>query len=156
MPERVKSNRHEADGHARASADLAELWRRIGFSILISNTDDHLRNHGFLRRSTGGWSLAPAFDLNPDPSPGPKLLRTPIDVGRDEAKLEALLAVAPYFRLDDQQAREIVAELSAATGCWEDVAAEYGLDGSAIERMSSAFVHDESAAASELATREAS
>lgn len=56
----------------QAEVDLIELWRRIAFSILISNTDDHLRNHGFLRTSSAGWTLSPAFDLNPDPSPAPE------------------------------------------------------------------------------------
>lgn len=65
--------------------------RRLVFSVLISNTDDHLRNHGFVRN--GGWRLAPAFHLNPDPSPGPTYLSTSID--RDEpATVAAALAVA--------------------------------------------------------------
>ena len=62
-----------------AGVDLLELWRRIVFTILISNTDDHLRNHGFLRTSTAGWSLSPAFDLNPDPEGEAKQLATAID-----------------------------------------------------------------------------
>ena len=70
----------ESDG-VDVSADLHELWRRIGFSILISNSDDHLRNHGFLRLSSAGWTLSPAFDLNPDPRPGPKRLSTAIEPG---------------------------------------------------------------------------
>jgi serine/threonine-protein kinase HipA len=54
------------------TADLRQLWRRICFSILISNTDDHLRNHGFLHERAESWELSPAFDLNPNPAPGPK------------------------------------------------------------------------------------
>jgi serine/threonine-protein kinase HipA len=51
---------------ARPRADLAELWERIAFSIAVSNTDDHLRNHGFLFKNAG-WCLAPLYDINPDP-----------------------------------------------------------------------------------------
>ncbi|MCP3883526.1 MAG: HipA domain-containing protein, partial [Sulfitobacter sp.] len=51
---------------ANTRADLEQLWRRIAFSVCASNTDDHLRNHGFLLKPNG-WSLAPAYDMNPDP-----------------------------------------------------------------------------------------
>ena len=57
---------------AKPTKDLQELWRRMAFGLLISNTDDHLRNHGFLRTSTSGWRLSPAFDIMPDPATGPK------------------------------------------------------------------------------------
>ena len=87
----------------RATADLRELWRRIAFSILVSNTDDHLRNHGFLRRSSGGWSLSPAFDINPDPSQAMKRLRTSIDGRSFEASLESLFGVAEHFRVGDAE-----------------------------------------------------
>jgi len=58
------------------NAALRELWRRIIFTILISNTDDHLRNHGFLRKSIAGWSHSPVFDLNPNPEGAAKQLAT--------------------------------------------------------------------------------
>ena len=74
-----------------AGADLHELWRRIVFTILISNTDDHLRNHGFLRKSTAGWSLSPAFDLNPNPEGAAKQLATAIDENNTEASLATAL-----------------------------------------------------------------
>ncbi len=64
---------------AAPAADLKELWRRIVFTVLISNRDDHLRNHGFLRRGAGGWRLSPAYDLNPVPADlGGRNLTTPI------------------------------------------------------------------------------
>lgn len=53
---------------AETRADLRQLWRRLAFNILISNTDDHLRNHGFLYAGNAGWRLSPAFDLDPSPS----------------------------------------------------------------------------------------
>ncbi len=55
-----------------ATDDLRQLWRRVAFNILISNTDDHLRNHGFLHTEGQAWTLSPAFDMNPNPDPGPK------------------------------------------------------------------------------------
>jgi serine/threonine-protein kinase HipA len=133
-----------------AGADLSELWRRIVFTILISNTDDHLRNHGFLRLSTSGWSLSPAFDLNPNPEGGAKQLATAIDNNNTEANLATALEVAGLFRVSEVQARAIVAEVSAATERWRDVARATGLGGQQLERLESAFEHEQSAAAREL------
>jgi serine/threonine-protein kinase HipA len=132
------------------AVDLCELWRRIVFTVLISNTDDHLRNHGFLRSSTAGWSLSPAFDLNPNPEGATKQLATAIDENDAEANLVTALEVAPLFRVSDAQAREIVAEVSNATGRWRDVARATGLDERQLDRLESAFEHDQSVAAREL------
>lgn len=126
-----------------ATSDLRELWRRIAFSILIRNTDDHLRNHGFLRASTAGWALSPAFDLNPDPRPGPKHLTTAITYDATEARVDLLLQVADMFRLSASDARAILAEVSDATARWRAVAGDAGLDDAAIERMAPAFEHEE-------------
>jgi len=124
-----------------AGADLLQLWRRIAFSILISNTDDHLRNHGFLRTSSAGWALSPAFDLNPDPRAGPKYLSTAIDFDDTEARVETLMGVAEYFRLGPDAARAILGEVSGATSRWRAAAAQAGLDRRSIERMEPAFEH---------------
>lgn len=125
------------------SEDLRQLWRRIAFSILICNTDDHLRNHGFLRTSTAGWSLSPAFDLNPDPRPGPKYLSTAIYGDTAEARLEALMEVAGYFRLSDDEARSVVREVLGATSRWRTVAQGVNLDSAAVEGMALAFEHEQ-------------
>jgi serine/threonine-protein kinase HipA len=122
--------------------DLQELWRRIAFSILISNTDDHLRNHGFLRTSSAGWTLSPAFDLNPDPSPGPKHQSTAIDFDDTTSSVETLMNVAGYFRLTDNDARQILAEVSWATDQWRSAARQTGLNQAAIEQMAPAFERD--------------
>ncbi len=127
----------------RTSADLAELWRRVAFSILISNTDDHLRNHGFLRVSSAGWSLSPAFDLNPNPQPGPKFLATAVDVGDTAASIEALIEVAPFFRLDRREAAGILSEVERARAQWRQAAARAGLGRGEIEAMAPAFEHDQ-------------
>ncbi|MGH2880095.1 MAG: type II toxin-antitoxin system HipA family toxin [Solirubrobacteraceae bacterium] len=132
---------------ATVKEDLRELWRRIVFSVLISNTDDHLRNHGFLHAETSGWSLAPAFDLNPDPQPGPKHLRTAIDEHSTAADLQTAYAVAPLFRLPESTARTVVAEVASATRQWRSVAEESGLRQGEIERMRGAFEHEQASAA---------
>ncbi len=135
-----------------AAADLRELWRRIVFTVLISNTDDHLRNHGFLRKSTAGWSLSPAFDLNPNPEGGAKRLATAIDENNAHASLATALEVAGLFRVSETQARAIVAQVSSATERWRDVAWVKGLGGQELERLESAFEHEQSVAARELVT----
>lgn len=123
----------------RAGEDLRQLWRRIVLSVLISNTDDHLRNHGFLRATSAGWTLSPAFDLNPDPSPGPKQLSTAIDDDDPTASIDLALHVAPYFRLDQQQALDILGEVRLAVGGWRRAADEAGIDRPGIEAMAPAF-----------------
>ncbi len=136
-----------------AEADLHELWRRMVFSVLIRNTDDHLRNHGFLRTTTAGWALSPAFDLNPDPRPGTKRLSTAIDHGSTEALIATVMDVAPYFRLTATRATAIVAEVSGATSVWRAAASDAGLDETAARRMSPAFEHDEAGAARAMEAR---
>ncbi len=137
---------HSAD----AGAELRQLWRRIAFSVLISNTDDHLRNHGFLRISSSGWSLSPAFDLNPDPEPGPKRLSTAIDYETDAARLDALMAVAEHFRVDTGAATAALAELADAVGAWREVARKAGVGPAEIDRMAPAFEHEQAEAARAL------
>lgn len=130
-----------------ATADLRELWRRIAFSILISNFDDHLRNHGFLRTSSAGWSLAPAFDLNPDPRPGERRLSTAIDFDRADADLDLLLELAPEFRLSREQARAAIGEVAATTSRWRDTALALGLPEAELGPMAPAFEHGQAASA---------
>ena len=133
-----------------AGEDLRQLWRRIAFSILISNTDDHLRNHGFLRTNSAGWTLSPAFDLNPDPSPGPKHLGTAVDLDDTTASVDTLMSVAEHFRLDDDDARRVLGDVSDATSQWRTAAEKAGLDRAAIERMAPAFEHDQAARAGQI------
>ncbi|MGL5929342.1 MAG: type II toxin-antitoxin system HipA family toxin [Dermatophilaceae bacterium] len=124
---------------SHATADLRQLWRRIVFSILISNTDDHLRNHGFLHQGGDTWRLSPAFDVNPNPEPGTKHLTTAIDLGDDTASISLALAVADYFRLSAQAADDIVAQVRTAVSDWAPVARRYGLSSQEITAMSWAF-----------------
>lgn len=122
----------------RASEDLRELWRRVAFSIAISNTDDHLRNHGFLRTSTSGWRLSPAFDLNPNPR-GDGALSTAIDLDDPTASFDLLLGVAAEFRLSAETAREVMGRVVDAVSGWRKVAESVGLSRPEIEVMARAF-----------------
>jgi serine/threonine-protein kinase HipA len=125
-----------------AANDLGELWRRMAFSVLISNLDDHLRNHGFLRTTTAGWSLSPAFDLNPDPRPGERHLSTAIDFDDTEARIDLLLNVAPEFRLTPSQALDALQATYAAVDRWREVAGEFGVSADEIALMARAFEHE--------------
>jgi serine/threonine-protein kinase HipA len=135
-----------------ATADLHELWRRIAFSILISNFDDHLRNHGFLRKSTAGWTLAPAFDLNPDPRPGPRHLHTAIDFDNTDADIDLLISVAGEFRVSNAKALEILEQVRSATERWRSVATELGASTTDLDQIEPAFDHAASRQARALLT----
>jgi serine/threonine-protein kinase HipA len=135
---------------AAVQADLRELWRRIAFSVLISNTDDHLRNHGFLHQRAGAWRLSPAFDINPDARPGPKHLSTAIDATSTVASVETLMSVAGYFRLDAGAALDVLGEVTRAAGRWREVAASHGLQQGDLDAMEPAFEHAESERARSL------
>jgi serine/threonine-protein kinase HipA len=125
------------------TVDLHQLWCRIAFSILISNTDDHLRNHGFLHQHGDSWTLSPAFDLNPNPAPGPKDLSTAIDYDDTRASVRTLLHVADYFRLDASSALAVLAKVAQATADWRRVAESHGLTQRDADEMEPAFEHAE-------------
>ena len=130
---------------ARPKDDMRQLWRRMVFNVLISNTDDHLRNHGFLHRPGAGWALSPAYDLNPVPADvKPRVLSTAIDFGDATASLALALEAAPYFELTDGGAWTIVAEVARATAEWRAVAAGLGIPAAETTRMASAFEHADS------------
>ena len=134
---------------AAAREDLPGLWRRIVFTVLISNTDDHLRNHGFLYQGPEGWRLSPAYDLNPVPvDVKPRILSTAIGIDEDPtASLEIAMEVADLFDLKAPVAREIAAEVARAVSQWRHVAARMGIAQKEIERMESAFEHQDLAGA---------
>ena len=127
---------------AAPKEDMRALWRRIVFSILISNTDDHLRNHGFLYGGPDGWRLAPAYDLNPVPVDiKPRVLSTAIDLDSGTASVDLALGVAAYFELNTDEAGQIVSDVKNAVANWRKVAATLHLAGGDIDRMASAFEH---------------
>jgi serine/threonine-protein kinase HipA len=121
---------------SNTSADLEQLWRRIVFSICVSNTDDHLRNHGFMLEPTG-WALAPAYDMNPDPQgEGLKLNVSETDNAQD---LDLAQSVASVFRVKPKRAQEIVSEVIGAVNQWRSVATKRDVTRTAQDRMRRAF-----------------
>lgn len=127
---------------AAPKEDMRMLWRRIVFTILISNTDDHLRNHGFLYSGPAGWRLSPAYDLNPVPADiKPRVLTTAIHLDDATASLDLAFQVAGYFELTYAEGAEITSEVAAAVTAWRTVASKLGLTKAEIERMASAFEH---------------
>lgn len=124
--------------------DAEQLWRRVVFSVLISNTDDHLRNHGFLYQGGAGWSLSPAYDMNPVPLDlKPRMLTTAIIPEDATASLELALEYGAYFELRDERAVEIAREVGESVSHWRSAARRCGLSESAMNRMQSAFDHDD-------------
>lgn len=135
---------------AVARTDLRELWRRMAFNVLISNTDDHLRNHGFLYAGAGGWTLSPAYDLNPvPPLIKPRFLSTAIGENPEDtsASLALALEVAEYFDMEDEEARAVAHEVASVTRQWSDRAQTMGIPGDEIDLMASAFEHPDLALA---------
>lgn len=129
---------------AESESDRQGLWRRLVFTILISNTDDHLRNHGFLYGGTDGWRLSPAFDLNPTPVDlKPRFLSTAITLDDNEASIELALSVASHFALEDGAARAIAKDVAQSVAEWRSLARARGLSKSACQRMESAFQHND-------------
>jgi serine/threonine-protein kinase HipA len=119
---------------AATTDDLRQLWRRIAFSIAVHNTDDHLRNHGFLRRRAG-WRLAPVFDVNPNPDLSAQRV-TSIGGAADPAdEVNALLVYSENFGLTDGQARTVLAEVVDAASGWEAVARRNGIAEAEIARF---------------------
>ena len=132
---------------ANAPGDAAQLWRRMVFNVLISNTDDHLRNHGFLRES-GGWRLSPAYDLNPMPvDVKPRIHALAFNETDQDASLDTVLGIAAYFRVDKNEAAAIAKAVGDVVATWRDVAGQHGLNANQIDRMASAFEHEDLARA---------
>ena len=131
--------------------DLRQLWRRVVLSVLISNTDDHLRNHGFLYADHRGWRLSPAYDLNPVPVDiRPRVLSTSIHADDPAASLDLALQTADLYGLGAGEARTVVAEMAAAVATWRDAARGFGAPRRDIDRMASAFEHPDADAARRL------
>lgn len=122
----------------RIGADLAQLFRREIFNILVGHKDDHLRNHGFLRDAEG-WRLSPAFDLNPVPDLSEHELAIGIDSHAPSVEL-ALEEAAPFCRLRPDRAEQIVAEVRSAIVGWRDIASDLGLPDHEIDLVDTAFV----------------
>ena len=125
------------DHGAQTNADLRELWSRIVFNLMVSNTDDHLRNHGFILVPGKGWRLSPAFDMNPVPNAlGLKLNISQTDNAMD---LDLARAVAPYFRVSARDADGIIDGCMTAVRQWRTIATRLRVPMRAQDAMAEAF-----------------
>jgi serine/threonine-protein kinase HipA len=120
--------------------DLRQLWRRIAFSVAVHNTDDHLRNHGFLRHEAG-WRLAPAFDINPNPELAVQRVTSVGGAANPADEVNALLAYSENFGLTDRQARVVLREVADAAGNWAAVARRNGIAEAEIGRFDQTLKH---------------
>lgn len=120
----------------RVNDDLSQLWRRIVFNIAIKNTDDHLRNHGFLL-TPSGWVLSPAYDVNPVYFG--KGLTLNISETDNSLDFDLARSVARYFRLNDKQAVFIIEEVQNAVRSWKKIAAKYRINNQEQDQMATAF-----------------
>ncbi|MBQ3311655.1 HipA domain-containing protein [bacterium] len=123
---------------ANVKEDLLELWKRMVFSILISNTDDHLRNHGFLYIGAKGWKLSPLYDVNPS-SDNKNVLSTYITQTDNTQDIELALSVSEYFDLNMTEAKQIINNFRSVIKNWRNAAKQLGLNQSEIDKMESAF-----------------
>ena len=125
------------DHGAQTDIDLQELWSRIVFNLMVSNTDDHLRNHGFILVPGKGWCLSPTFDMNPVPqAQGLKLNISQADNALD---INLARAVAPYFRLSVRDAEGIVGRCLTVVRQWRMIATHVGVRTRRQDAMATAF-----------------
>jgi serine/threonine-protein kinase HipA len=121
---------------AKVESDLRELWQRIVFNVFVSNTDDHLRNHGFILTEKG-WILSPAFDINPDEDGSGLSLNISLD--DNSLDLDLTLEVAGYFRLTNEDALKKIENIRSSVKNWRNVAFKYYLPKSEQELMANVF-----------------
>ena len=122
---------------AQTDTDLRELWSRIVFNLLVSNTDDHLRNHAFLLVPGKGWRLSDAFDMNP--APGSNGLKLNISQADNALDLDLARSVAPYFRVPAKQADEIIQRSRTIVRQWARIAGSLEIPAREQARMAAAF-----------------
>ncbi len=121
---------------ADVESNLHQLWRRIVFNIAISNTDDHLRNHGFILTDKG-WILSPAYDLNPSIEKDGLSLN--IDMDDNALSFDLAKSVGEYFRLSESEMETILDEVLSVVKEWKHIAEEIGIKRSEVELMEEAF-----------------
>ena len=121
---------------ALVKADLEQLWRRVVFNILVSNTDDHLRNHGFIL-TNNGWQLSPAYDMNPNEMGSGLTLN--ISENSNEQDISIALETAKYYKLKKDEAIKILNDMQLEIANWRTVAKKLGISSSEIEQMKRAF-----------------
>ena len=121
---------------AHVTEDLHQLWKRLIFNILISNTDDHLRNHGFIL-TPEGWRLSPAFDINP--SIDKEGLALNIDMDKNSLDIDLAKSVGAYFRMEEIEMDSVIEQVRSVVSGWQKLAAEIGIPRGEQMVMTAAF-----------------
>lgn len=136
MADGIRQFGHDVPG------DLRELWRRLIFSLLASNYDDHFRNHGFLMREPGRWSLSPAYDVNPVPEVDRvRMNKTSITEDHEEPTIAGALEAAPRFGLKAAEAKRVLREIFVAISGWRTTGKRLRIKARALDDYASAFQH---------------
>ncbi len=139
-------------GHsADPQADFEELFRRLIFTILVSNKDDHLKNHGFLYVGNGQWRLSPVFDVNPAPDRNPHLETAIMEGGSHDRSIMLALEASQFFEIAEDDARRMILEMAQkVSDNWREVLREMGVSGNLAKEYEPAFVHEQAEAAYSL------
>ena len=125
---------------ATPKKDIQELWKRIVFSMAVSNTDDHFRNHGFILAEKG-WVLSPMYDVNPDIYG--EFLSLNVDEDNSAIDFDLAIEAAPYYEISTEQAKKNVTAIrKTVADNWRSLAGKYGISRGEIERMCPAFQGD--------------
>ncbi|MCH5250396.1 MAG: type II toxin-antitoxin system HipA family toxin [Lachnospiraceae bacterium] len=121
---------------AKPKRDLRELWKRIVFSMAVSNTDDHFRNHGFVL-SDEGWELSPLYDVNPDIFG--EYLSLNVDSDNSSIDFDLAIDAAPFYGIEEQAMELVVSIKNVVRNNWQLLAKKYGISRGEMDRMRPAF-----------------
>ena len=135
---------------ADPAGQITELYRRMLFGIMVRNTDDHLRNHGFLR-SRNGWRLSPAFDINPEHRPGGRMETAISEIHGNEPHIEPALDAAAYFDIAPEAARTMAGEMARhIKTSWRKIGGQVGMTAADFSALAVAIETEELERASRL------
>lgn len=125
-------------------ADFRELYRRLIFTILVSNKDDHLKNHGFLYVGAGQWRLSPVFDVNPAPDRNPHLETAILEGGAHDRSIQLALEACEFFEIPEPEAREVIRTMAQhISDGWREALRQVGVLGALARDYEPAFVNDQ-------------
>ena len=142
MAEALRSHGHEP------AAQMAELFRRLVFTILVSNHDDHLRNHGFVYAGNSRWQLSPAYDINPEPDTRGNLKTAISEIHGFQPSIEAAIEAAPFFDLDADSAAKFAGTMAEyISDNWRPLGEKLGMKPAELRLYAAAFEHEEARAA---------
>ena len=136
---------------ADPQTDFRELFLRLIFTILVSNKDDHLKNHGFLYVGSGRWRLSPVFDVNPAPDRNPHLETAILEGGAHDRSIGLALEASEFFEIPEADARQIIRKTARRiSDGWRDAFRQVGVPGTSARDYEPAFVNDQTEAALSL------